>query len=642
MICFSIKTSEYVYSKFMVESRKGCAVELRLDETELELDEIKDLFNRPHRPTLVASYVSRKHTDYTEAVELLSAAILSGADIVDIGLWIPKEKRAWLMNLAMNKGCEVILSYHNFRDTPDTTTLEKIITEALQEGADIVKIATTARSSEDCTKITSLYDKFKTEKLIAFAMGEKGKESRLESYYRGAPLFYLATCRAEKTAGGQYCHFDFIKPEKTLLQGSAEMPASKSCAQRAILLAALTEGKTKLYNWTPCDDSLSALEVAEELGADVLVEGTTVTIEGHQNLQERGLVVKNNILHVGESGLLARLCLPLCALSDEPVTLVGVNTIKRRKICEQKTELKKVGIKILEASETFCLPITVGGHLHSGDLKINGKIGSQLCSGLHLALSQCPGNSTLNIKNPTSVPYLELTDQIGEYFGILKPFRMDAKDDPEIRVEAIIGEQKIKPLGGMELEKDWSAAAYFLAAGAIMGDITLRGMNFYSDQADKAIFDFMEQCHVDIVKNAKGEINVRRSIICPFSYDITETPDLIGPLMLLALRADGESCIMNLGRLKNKESNRAQSFLEEFHRLGVDLFIAEDGYLYIEGEPDLRLKGGLCCSHGDHRLAMALSIAGLICDRPVVLDDPWCISKSFPGFLETLEKLKVK
>jgi len=639
MICFSIKTEEFVYSKFMVESRTGCAVEMRLDDTQLDTDDIKELFARPHRPTLVASYLSTGHADLTEAVELLSVAILSGADIVDIGLWLPKERRQWLMNLALNKGCKVILSYHNFHETPDSETLEKIVNDSLIEGADIVKIATTATYGQDTARITKLYDKFPAEKLIAFAMGAKGKESRLESYYRGAPLFYMATCRKEKTAAGQYCHFDFVKPEKILLRGTAEMPASKSCTQRAILLAALTEGRTKLYNWSECNDNRSAVNVAKQFGAEIIIEGSTITIEGHQNLRERGLVLKNDVLNVGESGLLARLCIPLCALADRPVILTGEASLARRKICQQKTLLKKFGINILRAHDTYYLPLLIGGHLHGSEGTINGSIGSQLISGLLLALTQCDRSSILNIKNITSEPYLNLTTQIGTFFGLQNP------DYPEDRAEStrtyfIDGRQKISPLGGMELERDWSAAAYFIAAGAIMGDVTIPGMNFYSEQADRAIFDFMEDCHVDIVKLANGDINVRRSIICPFSFDINETPDLIGPLMLLALRADGESCICGLERLRNKESDRAQSFLEEFHRIGADLFIAEDGNLYIEGEPDLRLRGGHCSSHGDHRLAMALLIAGLFSDRPVIIDDLRCISKSFPGFLATLEKLK--
>lgn len=641
MICFSIKTEEYVYSRFMVESRRGCAVELRLDDTQLETEEIKELFARPHNPTLVASYLSRGNADLTEAVELLSAAILSGSDMVDIGLWIPREKRVWLMNLAYNKGCKIILSYHNFHETPDTETLEKIVKDGLQEGADIVKVVTTSNGGGDTARITALYDKFRPETLIAFAMGAKGRESRLESYYRGAPLFYMATCRREKTAPGQYCHFDFVKPEKILLRGTAEMPASKSCAQRAILLAALTEGRTKLYKYSPCNDSLSAIKVAEQLGAEVLVEGSTVTIEGHQNIPEKGLIVKDNLLNVGESGLLARLCIPLCALSKEPVVITGEATLARRKICQQKTLLRKFGINIMMARDKYYLPLMVGGHLHGAEGTINGAIGSQLISGLLLALTQCKNDSILRIKNITSEPYLFLTTQVGSFFGLKNP------DFPEDRVEnvrtyIIDGGQKITPLGGMELEKDWSAAAYFIAAGAIMGDVTIPGMNFYSDRGDKVIFDFMQECHVDIVKTANNEINVRRSIICPFSFDINETPDLIGPLLLLALRADGESCISNLDRLHNKESDRAQSFLEEFHKIGADIFIAEDGNLYIEGEPDLRLRGGHCSSHGDHRLAMALSIAGLISDRPVIIDDLDCIAKSFPGFLETLEKIKVK
>ena len=640
MICYSLNECDDIYCKFMVETRHGCAVEIRLDSSMLTTEQIRDIFSYPKKAMTVASFLKNGSAETSSAVERLSMAILSGADFVDIGMWLPDKSRAWLITLALNKGCRIILSHHDFSCTPSLDSLTAIASRALGEGADIVKIVTTSRCGDDTARITRLYERFKPETLIAFAMGEKGKESRLESFYRGAPLFYVAVKRGMETAEGQYCNFDFIRKDSLKLRGEAHMPASKSIVQRAVLLASLTTGCTRLYGFTPCGDSMAAIKVAEQLGAEVVLEGDTLSVTGHQDIPRRGLQIAGDTLEVGESALLARLCIPICALSGKSITIKGSGSIMRRKICEGRTALKKWGITVKCTDRDF-LPVVVSGRLKPGEGVISGTHGSQLISGMMIALSQMKQDSFLLVRNAASRPYLYLTSQIGSFFNLAEPSYPEEEEDPD-RTFIIEGKQTIRPVGGMRIERDWSAAAYFLAAGAIMGDITLKGMDLRTEQGDFAIFDFMDQCNIDFETSDNGDISVRRSIICPFSFDLNDTPDLFGPVLLLALRADGESCISGIGRLRNKESNRAVSFMEEFHKIGADMFIAPDGCLYVEGSPDFTLRGGKCSSHNDHRLAMALSIASLICSEPLEIDNLECLSKSFPGFLETLENLKIK
>ena len=134
-------------------------------------------------------------------------------------------------------------------------------------------------------------------------------------------------------------------------------------------------------------------------------------------------------------------------------------------------------------------------------------------------------------------------------------------------------------------------------------------------------------------------MTVRRSILPPFLFDITDAPDLFAPLFVLACFAEGESVIEGIGRLRNKESDRAASFAEEFGKLGVRTEVSGDNMI-IYGEENRRIKAAACSSHGDHRLAMALTIAALFADGPVEIDDTACVAKSFPGFLEIIETLK--
>ena len=645
-ICYSLKEVSRNYCLFLAGTRTGAFVEVRLDECDFDEEEIRDIFACERVTKLIATYHISLPSQVESAARRLTTAILAGADYVDIPMEFPENSRQWLMNLAMNHGTRVILSYHNYTRTDPLPRLQEIAEQLRRSGADIVKIVTLAQSEEDAATVLSLYDKFEPGRLLAFAMGPKGRSSRFQALQLGAPFLFVAPTRNGATASGQPCWAELQPDEKIRLQGEVTLPASKSFAQRAILLAALANGTTKLYGVTHCDDTDAAIGVARALFADVSLEGTTLTIEGHQDLQRDGLRVRDNALFVGESGLLARLCIPLASLSREPVCISGEKTLLKRRIDDQRDTLRALGVR-LNCKGQCHLPVIVKGKLNPYPVSTDGEKGSQMISGLLLALSQCDRESTLYIDNVTSEPYLLLTTYIASFFG-LTGYDCPEQDDPDDEVRRsgfrtwhIKPNQTITPVLGLEVERDWSAAAMLLVAGALAGDITFHGLDLHSRQADAFIYSLLRQNFVDIVHDPeKNTVSVRRSILCPFYYDITDAPDLFAPLFVMACFAGGESVIGGIGRLKNKESNRAATFAKEFQKLGVRTRIY-GGEMTIYGQEDRRLHAAACSSHGDHRLAMALTVASLFADGPVEIDDTDCIAKSFPEFLETLDKLKM-
>ena len=644
-LCLSVQSNDFEYCRALVQGFMQDVVEIRLEPCDWKEEQLKELFSCERNVKLMASFVNPTQLNLTSAVERLSMAILSGADYVDISLAIPEPSRRWLMTLAMNKGCKIILSYHNFSCTPQVDALRKIAEDAFKEGADIVKVVTTAEGAEDCERILSLYRHFPEGRLEAFAMGEPGSQTRIEAVTQHkAPFIYLAPGRETRTAPGQYTVYDFWEEEDIPLQGDvARLPASKSFAQRAIILAALCTGTTRLYRYTPCADNEAALRVAEQLGAEITREGDTLVITGHQDIPNKGLVLKDDTIFVGESALLARLCIPLAGLARRPVTITGEKTLLRRWVCPYKTLLAQFGLKV-EGERTGFLPLTVSGTLRPSPLTpVNGKHGSQIISGLLIALSLCPSRNHLptflRIHHLTSRFYLDLTCEVMGYFGLEVPDFPEEQDESTERTYFFGTGQRVRPVVGLACEADWSAAALMMAAGAAMGDVTLHGLNLNSLQPDAEMYDLLVEQNSDLVRYENGDINIRKGLTVPFDYDITDTPDLLGALIILALRANGESCISGLERLRNKESDRAKTFVEEFRAIGADLFIAEDGKLYIEGSPSQLLEGGRCSSHGDHRLAMALAVADGMSRKKVVVDDIACSGKSWPEFPEELDKL---
>jgi len=638
IICYSLKTTDDIYCKFLAETRPDNAVEVRLDTCELSRDEIREIFSLERSSFLIAGFDCQYPSQATKGVEDLSYAILCGADYVDLGSGIPEAQRRWLISLAMNRGCKVILSYRNRMSTPDKERLNEFIDKSRLMGADIVKVVTAARSKEDADIITSLYEDYPPEILVAYATGEEGVNTRLLSYSKGAPLFYISPCREMsevKDEEKNFTYFDFVREESVILSGTVDVPSSNFIFQRTIILAALSEGTTNIYGVSLSEESVAALTVAHQLNAEIKVDKGVISITGHQNINENGLVVNGNLLFIGGSLSLAHLCIPLAALSRKPVTLISEETLHQYKLNQYRAALKQLGV-ILKYTDNYYLPVTVEGPIHGGLIRVNGEHSPEMLSSLITVLSLCDEPSFVSIENLTDPYTLDLSSTIGTYFGLVDPSYPE-NDDETSRTYTVIGGQHPRSTKGIDVEKDWNFASFFLVAGAMMGDITVLGLDIFSEQTDSVIFDFLEQCRVDI-KKKDNTINIRKSIICPFVFDLKEASDMFAPLLLLALRADGESCISGIKSLKSREARRVRDFLQEFRRLGANIHIEGDN-MYICGEDSLMLKGGQCSSHADPLLAMSLTIASFMSKKKVEIDDVECIDNFFPTFMENIEKL---
>jgi 3-dehydroquinate dehydratase type I len=285
------------------------------------------------------------------AEKRLCQAIEAGARYVDVEIEAPKQMSKRVRNVAHENGTVFIRSYHDFEGTASVDALRTLVVKCHYHGADMVKVATTASSQEDAERVLSLYEwcggmqgtdmeNLADGGLIAFCMGEAGRESRLECLRRGAQFTYVALDGDEAVAPGQWS----MSEMKAAVYGEAghrysqldplSVPCSKSFAQRAIIAAALADGVSHLRGYTPCGDNEAALDVAKALGADVQLDGSTITIKGIA--ASRGLLSglaagDHATVHVGESGLLARMIIPLMAqLHEGPVEVTGEKTLLKR------------------------------------------------------------------------------------------------------------------------------------------------------------------------------------------------------------------------------------------------------------------------------------------------------------------------
>ena len=685
MICTTIQNKNY---EQILSALEQCEMaEIRLDRCSLTAKETDELFTSDIplvatcRIDEIASaepslqdlpQQSREIKAMQIAEKRLVRAIEAGARYVDVEIEAQKQMSKRVRQAAHENGTIFIRSYHDFEGTDSLEALKAIVEKCVYHGADMVKIVTMAQSEADVDKILALYQWCREEKasgnerigalsdggLIAFCMGEEGRSSRLDCLKLGAPYTYAALTEEEAAAPGQwatapmrrtvYGDFPFIDSEPL------SMPVSKSFAQRAIIAAALADGTSHLRGYTPCGDNEAALQVARNLGAEVNVNGNEVTINGI-SAQLGGLNLPE--LHVGESGLLTRMLIPVMAqLSPDPVSFTGEKTLLGRPLTGAKEimdafEADVIPSEVEESPSIVRVPLTVKGPLKAGRAEISGKHGSQLISGLLMALPFAEKNSSLIVHEPKSIPYMFITLEVLKKFGIKigndmlgGPDFLASDGDWSLCTEMVFkvkGGQKYKA-ADIDLEGDWSAAANFLVAGAIFGKAELQGLDTTSLQADLSIMDILMDAGASLsqLDGDRGNITVQRAPLKAFRVDASNCPDLFPIISVLAAFCQGTSRLAGVGRLANKESDRAKAILEMLTQMGVRACVEGDE-MVIEGHSlaqrlldNCLLKGGLYTSHHDHRMVMALKVASLGADGPISIDDEECVAKSFPQFHE--------
>ena len=660
MICTSIQNKELAQIQALLEHLE--MAEIRLDRCALEEEDIDELFGESDVPLVATCRLSEE----SQAPALLERAIQAGAKYVDLEMEAPAAIGRRIREACRSCGTVLIRSYHNYESTPSREVLLSILERARTFGGEVVKIVTTAHSQADVQTLESLYQEAAPGTLVAFCMGPEGRQSRLDALKLGAPFTYACISEKEATAPGQwttedlhqavYGDFRFVKAV------DLPMPSSKSFAQRAIIAAALAEGVSHLDGYSPCGDNQSALAVAKALGAEVKATGNKIVING---VGAKPGSLKPEEIHTGESGLLTRLMVPLlAALSAQPVRVTGEKTLLNRPLSSAHDIMAAYGVRLYpegnknvsEERKADCyLPLKVAGPLIPGRADVSGKGGSQLISGLLAALPLMDGKSTVYVHEPRSIPYLFITVDVLKKFGIRIGSEMEGDDEfLETQDWSLCTGLNFHIKGGQRyqsadfsIEADWSGAAPFLTAGAIFGDVEVTGLDTTSLQADISILDILMQAGASMsqLDEPTGSIHIKRAPLSPFHADLNNCPDLFPMVAVLAAFCPGDSHLLGVQRLRHKETDRAQAIEEMLTQMGVPVQI-DDDQMTITGmgltqrlASGKLLKGGSYASHADHRMVMALKVASLGADSPVVIDDETCVAKSFPQFIELFEKL---
>lgn len=438
------------------------------------------------------------------------------------------------------------------------------------------------------------------------------------------------------------------------LRGSVAAPPSKSVAQRYVAAALISRRRCTLHDVGESKDVGDALHIAGCLGAAITQK------EGLTMIDSRGPISVPPHIAMGESGLAARMFLPIIAvyLNGATVRLTAEGSLGGRPMDFFGQVLPQLGISVHMHSGHF--PITLSGQFTPKDIVVDGGLSSQYASGLLMAYTAVKCfNRNITIKNPVSTQYLILTQECVSRFGLGQigchatgcgaRFVPVAKDmGPAARAASEIGEtdsaifhidapcpKQSEPFYG--IQGDWSNASFWLLAAALGHPVTVTNLQADSQQGDKDFLDVLASCGLPLTWQGDALSLGMVEELSAFSYDATHTPDLFPPLVVLALFCSGVSTIAGVHRLRHKESDRADTLCSEFRKLGANMRIEQDN-LIIVGR--VTLRGGTVQAHADHRIAMALAIAALQADSPITILGAECVAKSYPNFFEELKRLQ--
>ena len=405
------------------------------------------------------------------------------------------------------------------------------------------------------------------------------------------------------------------------LEGTLDrVMTSKSQAHRLMICAAQAEEETLLRDVPPSEDAEATLRCLEGMGARIRRTEEGVAIRRGSAPRETPL------LDCGESGSTLRFLLPLAAAKGLTAEFSGRGKLASRPLSPLYEEMEAHGA-VMTPQGSF--PLRVSGRLKAGDYRIAGSVSSQFISGLMMALPLSEGDSRLEIEGRLeSGPYVDLTRETLDRFGI-----RITREGAGLRIP---DGQRFRGIGEVQVEGDWSGAAFWLAAGALsITGVRCGGLRADSAQGDREIVSLLRRFGAE-VRQEESWVQVRRGTLRGLEIDAADIPDLVPVLAVTAAFARGETRIRNIRRLRLKESDRVMSVVTLIRSLGGRAE-AEENEMIIEGTEGLR--GGRADAFRDHRIAMAAAVAATGAEEPVILDGAEAVNKSYPGFFEQFRAL---
>ncbi len=408
------------------------------------------------------------------------------------------------------------------------------------------------------------------------------------------------------------------------IDGCVAAPSSKSYTQRALVCGLLSRGVTRIRSPLLCSDTIATINACRAMGATVELD-RELTIESEGDLR-----VPSMPIDCQGSGTTLRLFMGVSALVRGTTILTGDSTLRRRPVGQLMAALEQLGAGVMSLEERGLPPVMVDGRGFTGGIaRLEGDVSSQFVSALLLA---CPrGSVDSHIELTTrleSVPYVKMTLEMMQRFGV------HASVGEDWREFSVPAGQTYRCCD-YDVEGDYSSTAFILAAGALCGRVRVCGLSHDSLQGDALIVDILREMGAR-VSTTPTTVTVEANELRPVDVDVSDTPDLVPILAVLASQARGLTTLRGVRRLRIKESDRVDAISNELSKMGASIHSDHDT-MTVSGPTPLR--GAVIDPHKDHRIAMACTIAALVASGETIIVDAGCVAKSYPDFFATLKTI---
>ncbi|WP_416776084.1 3-phosphoshikimate 1-carboxyvinyltransferase [Xenorhabdus budapestensis] len=412
------------------------------------------------------------------------------------------------------------------------------------------------------------------------------------------------------------------------INGTINLPGSKSVSNRALLLAALAKGTTYLTNLLDSDDIRYMLNALTELGISYRLsdDRTACEVDGIGGI----ITGKNGLeLFLGNAGTAMRPLAAALCLGHNDIILTGEPRMKERPIGHLVDSLRQGGAQIDYLEQENYPPLRIKGSFSGGKVVVDGSVSSQFLTALLMAAPLALNDTEIHIQGDlVSQPYINITLALMNSFGV-------AVENDQYQVFRVKGQQQYQSPGHYLVEGDASSASYFLAAAAIKGGtVRVTGIGKNSLQGDTKFANVLEKMGATI-RWGNDFVECERGVLFGIDMDMNEIPDAAMTIATTALFAKGETTIRNIYNWRVKETDRLNAMATELRKVGAEV---EEGHDYIRIVPPEKLKFAEIKTYNDHRVAMCFSLVAFS-DTPVTILDPGCTAKTFPDYFKQLESI---
>ncbi|MGQ9455381.1 MAG: 3-phosphoshikimate 1-carboxyvinyltransferase [Armatimonadota bacterium] len=413
-----------------------------------------------------------------------------------------------------------------------------------------------------------------------------------------------------------------LTARKSRLSGCVEIPGSKSHTIRAVAIGSLAEGCSCIRAPLVAEDTLAAVRAYRLLGAEISCDGDWVIrgVRGHPGVPE-------NVIDVGNSGTTLYIAMSTAALVDGVSVLTGDDQIRARPAGPLISALNQIGAVVESTRGDDRAPLIVRGPIRGGRVTLDSSKTSQYLTSLLINCPLARGDTTIQVASLVEKPYIDMTLSWLAGEGIVvKRYGYEQFLVP--------GGQKYPPFE-RRIPGDFSSATFFLCAAAITGsELMLVGLDPKDTQGDKRVVEILSEMGAEVQWVDEGLIIKGRELVGG-TFDLSDTPDALPALAVTACYARGETRLVNVAQARMKETDRIRVMREELSKMGADIEELPDG-LAIRYRP---LHAAHVDGHRDHRVVMALAVAGLACDGETVVEGAQAVSVTFPNFAELMRNI---